>query len=248
MIKLDKIPTTPPKGVTKKSLKKETEEIAERIGELQQLMFAERKHSLLVVFQGMDSSGKDGATRETFKYCSPGGVHAVGFKKPTDLEFAHDFLWRVHQQVPQKGMIKVFNRSHYEDVLVQRVHGWITEKRVKKRMAAINAFEDLLQFDNNTTVLKFYLHISPERQLEKLTERMNVKRKFWKHNDGDWEQREHWDKYRKCYEYVLNNSTIPWTVVPVDERWYRNYFVAKKVLETLEGMKMKFPPLKTEMK
>ena len=115
-------------------------------------------------------------------------------------------------------------------------------------MAAINAFEDLLQFDNNTTVLKFYLHISPERQLEKLTERMNVKRKFWKHNDGDWEQREHWDKYRKCYEYVLNNSTIPWTVVPVDERWYRNYFVAKKVLETLEGMKMKFPPLKTEMK
>ena len=130
------------------------------LGDLQKLLFANSKYSVLVVFQGMDASGKDGANRKVFRDCNPTGVTAKSFKKPTDEEFAHDFLWRVHKHAPPKGMIHIFNRSHYEDILIQRVHGWISEERVEKRMKAINAFEELLQFDNNTLVLKFYLHIS----------------------------------------------------------------------------------------
>lgn len=246
MIKLSDIPTSAPDDVNEKDIRKKTSKIAKKIEDLQSIMYAEGKHSLLVVFQGMDSSGKDGATRETFKYCSPSGVSAYSFKKPTDEEFGHDFLWRISKQAPQKGQIKVFIRSHYEDVLIQRVHGWIDEKRVSKRIDAINAWEDLLQFDNNTTVLKFYMHLSKDRQLEKLTERIEVPRKQFKHNDGDWEERKHWDKYRAAYEDVINRSTTPWIIAPVDERWYRNYFIAKKVLETLEGMNLEYPKLKTE--
>ena len=246
MIKLANIPTTAPDDVSEKDIRKKTNKIAKKIEELQSIMYAQRKHSMLVVFQGMDSSGKDGATRETFKYCSPSGVSAYSFKKPTDIEFSHDFLWRISKQAPEKGKIKVFIRSHYEDVLVQRVHGWIDEERVSKRIEAINAWENLLQFDNNTTVLKFYMDLSKERQLEKLTERIEVPRKQFKHNDGDWEEREHWDKYRAAYENVINKSTIPWVIAPVDQRWYRNYFIAKKVLETLESMNLEYPELQTE--
>jgi len=246
MIKLSDIPTSAPDNVNEKDIRKKTSKIAKKIEDLQSIMYAEGKHSLLVVFQGMDSSGKDGATRETFKYCSPSGVSAYSFKKPTDEEFGHDFLWRISKQAPQKGQIKVFIRSHYEDVLIQRVHGWIDEKRVSKRIDAINAWEDLLQFDNNTTVLKFYMHLSKDRQLEKLTERIEVPRKQFKHNDSDWEERNHWDKYRAAYEDVINRSTTPWIIAPVDQRWYRNYFIAKKVLETLEGMNLEYPKLKTE--
>ncbi len=247
MIKLSEIPTTAPKGLDKKDINKERKKICERISELQEMMYAEKKNSLLVVFQGMDSSGKDGATHAVFSECSPAGVSAYGFKKPTDLEFSHDFLWRVHQQAPEKGHIKIFIRSHYEDVLIQRVHGWISEEHAIKRIEAINAFEDLLQFDNNTTVLKFYMHLSKERQLEKLQERIDDPDKNWKHNDQDWEERKHWDKYRFCYEDVINRSKIPWVIAPVDDRWYRNYFIAKKVCETLEAMNMKFPALKTDI-
>ena len=246
MIKLADISTKAPEGFTKKNTKKKTDRMARRIGELLQTMYAESKHSLLIVFQGMDSSGKDGATRKVFKYCSPSAIAAYGFKKPTDLEFAHDFLWRVHQQAPQKGTVKIFNRSHYEDVLIQRVHKWIDEDRVTKRINAINAFEELLEFDNNTKVLKFYMHLSKERQGEKLQERIDVPEKNWKHNDGDWEQREFWDEYRRCYEDVINRSSIPWHIAPVDDRYYRDYFIAKTVLETLEAMDMKLPGLKTE--
>lgn len=245
MIKLSEISTDAPKGAKKKDFEDKTKEIAKRIEDLQSILYAQKKHSLLVVMQGMDSSGKDGSTREAFKYCSPTGVSAYGFKKPTDEEFAHDFLWRVHKQAPAKGQIKVFVRSHYEDVLIQRVHGWIDEERVSKRIDAINAWEDLLQFDNNTTILKFYLHLSKERQLEKLEERIEEDDKNWKHNDGDWEERKHWDKYMEAYEDVINRSKIPWIIVPVDQRWYRNYIVAKKVLETLEGMDLEYPKIST---
>ena len=154
MIKLSEIDTRAPEGLEKKSSVKERKELSRTLGELQHLLYAEGKHSLLVVFQGMDSSGKDGATREVFKYCSPSGIKTKGYGKPTDEEFAHDFLWRVHKQCPGKGEIKVFNRSHYEDVLIQRVHKWIDEEHVTKRINAINAWEELLQFDNNTTILK----------------------------------------------------------------------------------------------
>lgn len=246
MIRLSEIPTDAPDHLDKDEIKEKTKKIAQEIADLQEIMYAQQKHSLLVVFQGMDSSGKDGSTRETFKYCSPAGVAVHSFKKPTDEEFAHDFLWRVHKYAPAKGMIQVFVRSHYEDVLIQRVHGWIDEERVSKRIAAINAWEELLEFDNNTTVLKFYLHLSKDRQKEKLLERTQEKDKYWKHNDGDWDEREHWDEYRKAYEDVINRSDIPWVIAPVDQRWYRNYFVASKVLETLKGMDLEYPDLETE--
>lgn len=246
MIKLSEIPTTAPEGAEKKEYKEKLQEVAKKIEELQSMMIAQGKYSMLVVFQGMDSSGKDGATRETFKYCSPSGVSAYSFKKPTDEEFAHDFLWRIHKQAPAKGQIKVFIRSHYEDILIQRVHGWIDDEKVTKRIAAINAWEDLLKFDNDTIVLKFYMHLSKEKQLEKLTERIEVPRKNFKHNDGDWEERKHWDKYRAAYEDAINRSTTPWIIAPVDQRWYRNYFVASKVLEALESLDLEYPKLKTE--
>ena len=241
MIQLNNIPTIAPAEMGKKKTKKKTKQITQKIGEISRIYEADKNHSLLIVFQGMDTSGKDGATRETFKYVSPNIVCSTSFKKPTDLEMAHDFLWRVHKEVPPKGKIKVFNRSHYEDILIQRVHKWIDEARVKKRMESINNFEELLQYDNNTTILKFYLHISREKQKEKLQERLDLKRKNWKHNPGDWKEAELWDDYMKAYEYALNNSTIPWIIVPADQRWYRNYFVAKTVLETLENMDLKYP-------
>jgi len=243
MIKLSEISSDAPEGATKKDYKKRTQALAKHIADLQYLMNAEKKHSLLIIFQGMDASGKDGASGNVFEYASPIGVNAYSFKKPTDEEFAHDFLWRVHKRAPQKGEIAIFNRSHYEDILIQRVHGWIDEDRVKARMKAINAFEELLVADNNTTVLKFYMHISQERQKEKLQERIDEPRKNWKHNDNDWKESKHWDKYMDCYEYAINNSSIPWHIIPVDQRWYRDFSIAKIVAETLESFEMQFPKL-----
>lgn len=243
MIKLSEIPTTPPEGWTKKETKEKTKDLAKRIAELQEVMLAQGKYSLLVVLQGMDSSGKDGATANVFSRCSPAGVGFQAFKKPSDEEFAHDFLWRVHKHTPAKGQIMIFNRSHYEDILIQRVHGWIDEERVDKRINAINAMEELLEFDNNTKVLKFYMHLSYERQGEKLQERIDDPSKNWKHNPGDWEERKLWDKYRTCYEDAINRSSIPWHIVPVDARWYRDYSIAKVVAETLESLDLKLPVL-----
>ncbi len=241
MVKLSDIPTRPPKDVDEKQIKKLTDDYQERIGDLNEILRAEQKHSLLIILQGMDGSGKDGAVKNVFKDCTHFNLSVYAFKKPTEIEFGHDFLWRVHQQAPSKGDIKIFNRSHYEDILIQRVHKWIDEDRVQKRMDAINAFENLLVFDNNTTILKFYLHISYEQQEKELQERIDEADKRWKHNDGDWEQRKHWDEYIRCYEYAINKSEIPWDVVPVDVRWYRDYIIAKKVCETMEAMNLKYP-------
>ncbi len=246
MIKLNKISTKPPKDLDRAAAEKQTKQWAKRIGELQNVMLAEGKHSLLVIFQGMDGSGKDGAVKNVFKYCHHGAINVHSFKKPTDEEFAHDFLWRVHKVVPRKGMIQVFNRSHYEDILIQRVHGWIDEEKVNNRMEAINAFEKFIHLDNNTLILKFYLHISKDQQELELNERIEEPEKHWKHNPGDWKEREHWDKYMDCYEYALNKSDIPWHIIPVDSRWYRNYCMTKIVMDELEKLNMKYPPLEEE--
>lgn len=248
-MKLSKISTKPPKDAVKKSIKKETDRLAQAIAEKLQLLYAEGKKSILIVFQGMDSSGKDGATRKVFKYCSPSAIRAHAFKKPTDEEFAHDFLWRVHKLAPEKGQITIFNRSHYEDILIQRVHKWIDEDRVNMRVDAINSFEKLLIEDNNTIILKFYMHISKERQLEKLQERIDDPTKNWKHNEGDWEQRKYWDEYRKCYEDIIKRCNVaPWIVAPVDSRWYRDYFIASKVHEALNALDIKLPVLPKDYK
>ena len=158
------------------------------------------------------------------------------------------FVSTVHQVAPEDGMIHVFNRSHYEDILIQRVHEWIDMDQVKRRMDAINSFEENLIHDNNTTILKFFLHISPERQKEKLQERIDRPEKNWKHNDNDWEERKHWGEYMQAYEDILNWSVVPWHVVPVDKKWYRNYYVAKTVLDTLKSLDLKLPVLTPDEK
>ena len=244
-IDLSKISTRAPENLEKDVAKEVSKARAERIAELQELLVAEGKHAVLIVLQGMDASGKNGAMKNVFGACSPFGLRAVGWKKPTEEEFDHDFLWRIHKQVPAKGEMVIFNRSHYEDVLVQRVHGWITEKQVDLRIDSINAFEQLLQQDANTLILKFYLHLSYEEQEEQLRERLEEPEKYYKHNDGDWREREHWEEYRAAYEDVIARSVVPWHIVPVDQRWYRNYVMTDIVVRELENLNMQWPGLET---
>jgi PPK2 family polyphosphate:nucleotide phosphotransferase len=246
-IKLADIPTRAPKHLEKDQVKEELKDMADKIGELQNRLYANKKHSLLVVLQGMDGTGKDSTTRALFDKCSPSGVQATAYKKPTEEEFAHDFLWRIHKQVPEKGMVKIFNRSHYEDILIQYVHGWIDDKKRDLRMKSINTFEETLQYDANTVIVKFYMHMSPDEQHKQLMERVEDPEKYWKHNDGDWEERKLWDKYRDAYDYVLNNSSIPWTILPCDQEWYRNYVAAKTVIAALEKLDMGYPPLNSTL-
>jgi PPK2 family polyphosphate:nucleotide phosphotransferase len=244
-IKLLAIDTRAPKKMSKENIKKETQKLKFKIEELQNLMYAEGKHALLIILQGMDASGKDGTIKNVFDAVNPMGCRVVSFKKPTDLEMKHDFLWRVHQQVPEKGIVHIFNRSHYEDVLILRVHNWIDEKTVKQRFNHINDFEQLL-VESNTVVVKFYLHISQDVQLKRLEERMTDITKMWKHNDNDLKERELWPAYMKAYEDVFLNceTAAPWTIVPADQNWYKEYIIAKRVVEELEKLDMKFPGLK----
>ena len=246
MQNLSQISTRAPETLSKKEARDAARERAKRIAELHQQLVAEGKHSVLIILQGMDASGKDGAMRNVFGRCMPFGLRAVGWKKPTEEEFAHDFLWRIHKQAPAKGEMVIFNRSHYEDVLIQRVHGWIDEERVDRRIDSINAFEKLLQYDNNTLILKFYLHLSKEQQEDELRERLEEPDKYYKHNDGDWEERELWDKYRAAYQDVINRSEVPWHIIPVDQRWYRDYLMTEIVVTALEELNMQWPALQTE--
>jgi PPK2 family polyphosphate:nucleotide phosphotransferase len=243
MIKLQEIPTFAPEHLDKKATKEATAALVKQLGELQRTLQAQQKHAVLVVLQGMDASGKDGAVEQVFDDCSPTGIDVIGFKKPTEEEFAHDFLWRIHRHAPRRGMMNIFIRSHYEDILIQRVHKWISEEKAEKRMQAINAFEELLQFDNHTTILKFYLHISKEQQEIELKQRLDDNTKHWKHNAADWREREYWHDYRRCYESVINQSVIPWHIIPVDQRWYRDYLIAKTMVETLSGLNLAYPSL-----
>ena len=243
--RLDDYPTRAPDDLDRDEAEKETAERVKRIGELMQLMKAGGEHAVLVVLQGMDASGKDGAMRHVFAEVPPYALRTVAFGKPTEEEFAHDFLWRVHRHVPAKGEMVIFNRSHYEDVLIQRVHGWIDDPLVSLRIDSINAFERLLQYDNNTLILKFYLHISKEQQKEELLERVNEPDKYYKHKDGDWREREDWDAYRSAYEDALQRSTIPWHIVGTDQRWYRNYRMSQIIVDALEELDMQWPDLVT---
>ncbi|MCK7559013.1 polyphosphate kinase [Chitinophaga sedimenti] len=244
-LKLSKVSTKAPAKLDKDHTKADTQKILEELDELQNLLFAEHKHSLLVVLQGMDASGKDGVIRNVFGKLNPQGVQVYSFKAPTDEEKNHDFLWRIHKVAPGKGNIVLFNRSHYEDVLVQRVHKWIDKPVVKKRFAAINDFERMLEAHNDTRILKFYLHISPEEQQQRLKERMQDPRKMWKYNANDFEEAKLWDEYRKAYDDVFEQcNEVPWTIVPADQNWYKEYVIAKTVRDTLVKLKMAYPGLK----
>jgi PPK2 family polyphosphate:nucleotide phosphotransferase len=242
---LSRISTRAPKNLSKEKTKAATARILDELDELQNLLFAESKHSVLVVIQGMDASGKDGVIRNVFGKLNPQGVRAYSFKVPTSLELSHDFLWRVHQQAPPKGMIQIFNRSHYEDILVTRVHKWCDDQLAKARMKAINDFEELLQRHCNTHIVKFYLHVSPEEQQQRLQERIKDPEKQWKYNERDFEEAKLWKVYMKMYQECFQFcNKVPWTIVPADQNWYKEHLIATKLHQLLSSLKMQYPGLK----
>lgn len=244
-VRLSKISTKAPKQFNKEKTKAKTELILKELTELQNLLYAESKHSILIVIQGMDASGKDGLIRNVFGTMNPQGVQVESFKAPTNKELSHDFLWRIHMHAPSKGMIQVFNRSHYEDILITRVHKWCDDALAIKRMKAINDFEEMLETHNHTQILKFYLHISPEEQNKRLLERLEDKTKQWKYNEQDLEEAKLWDQYMRVYEDCINKcNKRPWQIIPSDQNWYKEYLVANALVSTLKNLKMRFPGLK----
>ncbi len=244
-IKLSEISTRAPKDLDKMETKEKTAAIVGELDALQNLLFAEGKHSVLVVIQGMDGSGKDGVIRNVLGNMNPQGVTVKSYKAPTAEEQSHDFLWRIHNHVPAKGMIQIFNRSHYEDILVTRVHKWCDDELAKKRMKAINDFEQLIQEHNHTHILKFYLHISPEEQHERLSERVKDPTKMWKYNENDFKEAKLWDIFMGMYEDCFNNCDKPeWTIVPADQNWYKEHIIASQLHSLLKGLNMQFPGLK----
>ncbi|HEX9855181.1 MAG TPA: polyphosphate kinase 2 family protein [Acidimicrobiia bacterium] len=219
------------------------EELRDDLTSLQAMMWAESKHKLLVVLQAMDTGGKDGTIRNVFSGVNPQGVRVANFKAPTSHELARDYLWRIHSQVPATGEITVFNRSHYEDVLVVRVLGLADEARWRKRFSHINAFEQLLT-DEGTTIVKFYLHISADEQKERLQARLDDREKHWKFNVDDLEHRTLWSSYMTAFEDVLSltsTDNAPWYVVPANRKWYRNLVVAEVIASTLRRLAMRYP-------
>ena len=213
------------------------------LAELQEVLYAEGKQRLLVVIQAMDTGGKDGTIRAVFEGVNPQGVKVASFKAPTPLELAHDYLWRVHERVPAKGEIVVFNRSHYEDVLIVRVKGWIDAAETKRRYRQIRDFERMLA-EEGTTIRKFYLHISKEEQKERLLERIDLSEKQWKFNPGDLEERKLWEDYQRAFEDALNETSskeAPWYAVPANRNWYRNLAVLSILVDALKGLKMEYP-------
>lgn len=244
MQKLKDISTRAPHGFDKAETKKENERIKEKLNDLQNLLYAENKHSVLLILQGMDASGKDGAIRNVFSGLNPQGITVISFKTPTAEELNHDFLWRVHRHAPAKGMIGIFNRSHYEDVLITRVHGWCDDETAHRRFGAINDFERLLQQHNQTRILKFYLHLSPEEQQERLNERRHDPQKAWKYNARDFEEARRWNDYQKAYEDVFAHcNEVPWMIVPADQNWYKEYLIIKTLTDTLQALNMQYPRL-----
>jgi PPK2 family polyphosphate:nucleotide phosphotransferase len=224
-------------------LKKKTKALLDRLTDLQVRLYAESKRALLVVLQGRDTCGKDGTIRRVFDAVNPQGCTVTGFKKPSELELSHDYLWRVHQAIPAKGLIGIFNRSHYEDVLVVRVRGLVPRAVWAKRYQQINDFERMLS-ENGVMILKFFLHISREEQKERLITRLEDPAKHWKFNEGDLEERARWDGYTAAYRDVLRKCSTrwaPWYIVPADKKKVRDYLVAQAVVDTLARMAPRYP-------
>jgi PPK2 family polyphosphate:nucleotide phosphotransferase len=230
-------------GTDQKEAEGRLEELSGRLESLQELLYAEGKHKVLVVLQAMDTGGKDGVIRHVFEGVNPQGVEVAPFGPPTEEELGHDYLWRVHHHTPAAGKMVVFNRSHYEDVLVVRVHGLVPEAVWSRRYHQINEWERLLG-EEGTTILKFFLHISPGEQAERLAARRDDPTKRWKFRLGDLEERRHWSAYMAAYEEVLSRTSTPWApwhVVPADRKWYRNLVVATALVAALESLQMAYP-------
>jgi len=222
----------------------ELEKLNTRLAELQELLYAENKHRLLIVLQAMDTAGKDGTIRRVFSGVNPQGVRVASFKVPTPEELAHDYLWRIHKQVPGKGEIVIFNRSHYEDVLIVRVHNLVPPEVWAKRYQHINDFERLLA-DTGTTILKFFLNIDLDEQKKRLQSRLDNPDKHWKFNIGDLAERKRWPEYMQAYQDALQKTSTdyaPWYVIPANRKWYRDLVISRIIVETLEGLNMQYPP------
>ncbi|MDH4116559.1 MAG: polyphosphate kinase 2 family protein [Acidimicrobiia bacterium] len=227
----------------KKAGRKLHDELNDRLELLQETLYAQGRHRLLVVLQATDTGGKDGTIRSVFDGVNPQGVKVASFKKPTPEELAHDYLWRVHERVPGSGEIAIFNRSHYEDVLVVRVHELVEEARWSRRYHHINEFEKMLA-DEGTTILKFFLHISKDEQKERLQARLDDQAKRWKFSLGDLDEREHWDDYQAAFGDMLSKTSTdwaPWYVIPADHKWFRDLLVSSVLVETLESLGLQFP-------
>jgi PPK2 family polyphosphate:nucleotide phosphotransferase len=214
-----------------------------RLSELQALLYADKRFAVLIVLQGMDASGKDGAIHHLLTGINPQGVHVATFKKPTDVELRHDYLWRIHAECPERGIIGVFNRSHYEDVLIVRVHDMIDKETCEARYKQINHFERTL-VENHTIIFKFFLHISRDEQRQRLEARVKDPKRNWKMELGDLAERKLWDKYQKAYENALtacSTDEAPWHIVPADHKWFRNLVISQIVVDKLEKLGLKYP-------
>jgi len=232
-----------PKGLDREEAEARFADLVEELRDLQHVMYAEDKRSLLVVLQGRDAAGKDGTIRHVFGPVNPQGCRVTSFKVPSKLEASHDFLWRCHLAAPARGQISIFNRSHYEDVLVVRVHDLVPKSVWSKRYEHINAFEKLLA-DNGTTILKFYLHIDPDEQLERFKKRIDNPKKNWKISDADYSERPYWDSYTRAFEDAFEKCSArhaPWFVIPANRKWLRNLVIADIVVKAMHGMKMEYP-------
>jgi len=230
-------------GLNKSLGQKATKGLNDRLETAQELLWAEDKHKVLFVLQATDSGGKDGTIRHVFDGVNPQGVRVASFKKPSAEELAYDYLWRVHKHVPSTGEMVIFNRSHYEDVLVVRVHGWVDEEQIQKRFHHIREFERLMA-DEGTTITKFYLHISKDEQKERLQARLDEPDKNWKFSSSDLNERKHWDEYQRVFADMLSQTSTeyaPWYVIPANRKWFRNLLISRIAVDLLEGLDMQYP-------
>ena len=229
--------------ISKHKAEKELKDHVKQLAELHELLYAENKRALLIVFQGMDASGKDGTIRHVMSGVNPQGCTVTSFKQPSAKELEHDFLWRIHAAVPEKGSIGIFNRSQYEDVLVVRVHGLVPKEIWQARYDQINAFERILA-ENDVTILKFFLHISRDEQEKRFQQRVEDPQKNWKISPADFREREYWGEYQKAYQDAIANCSTkeaPWYIIPSDHKWFRNYCVSHIIVRTLQSFHMRYP-------
>jgi PPK2 family polyphosphate:nucleotide phosphotransferase len=243
-VKLEEIdPTFKNDHEGRKEATKEIERDRHRLRELQELLYAEGRRSVLICLQALDAGGKDGTIKHILGSMNPQGCHVVAFKQPSAVELAHDFLWRIHRATPARGEVTIFNRSHYEDVLIARVHNLVPPEVWSRRYDRINAFESGL-VDHDTHILKFFLHISKDEQLARFKDRLDDPAKQWKISDADYKERAHWDDYTLAYEAALSRCSTdraPWFIIPADHKWFRNLAVARIVVQYLESLAMTFP-------
>ena len=241
-VSLDEIATLPTEKITEEEVAKETKVLIERLSKIQNKLFAQRKYAILIVLQGMDTSGKDGAVEHVFTGVNPAGCNVRSFKVPTEQEAAHHFLWRISDECPEKGMIKIFNRSQYEDIIMPIINKTLSSEIIKERCDEINMFERGL-LTNNTLVLKFYLHVSHKEQLERLKARKTDEHKRWKYQKEDVIAIKKHDEYKKAYKFVFEqcNKEATWQIVPADKKWYKNFYILRSIVKELEKRDIHYP-------